>query len=962
MLFDIIWTLSDGVGGTLGIAANWISNAVSFSLFAAACLIWFIYSETVQGSRLLTARYRMAFVTLPAVLVVVLAFTSYWTHALFYIDAQGAYRRGFVYMIQPIVSYCYVIYTSLHAFIQSCKVESLQKKAIYQTLAFFAIPALVAGVFQVFYSGPCLSVGIMLSMLQLYIVCQEQLISTDPLTGLNNRNRFETYMLSLFSGADQADDVYLLMMDADGFKLINDRYGHVEGDHALQVISATLKEVCSASGGFIARYGGDEFVVFLKDIPNTTLLQKTRQLSESVQQVKFWENDYRMTCSIGACFLPENTAGYSFDQLFENADWALYQAKQNGRNQYVFCDNLRRYAQAVPAAPETADIDARYLHNDLISTAFELFEKNNSFETAIPLFLKIVGIRLQLDRITIVDTRIRERSISRQFQWTSPRAEPVPLNGESYTKEDFLTLFHSYDEYGTTVLQADNMGMYSPQGRALLMQGGAQTVVYAAMYGEGEYQGAIAYVVCGSKRYWTPQNRRELGEITKIINAYLSKHLAVNAVSRGMTSAPEFDRLTGLLAFSRFKEEVFHKIIGGYAEGFQIFYCDFENFKYFNEKYSYATGDQLLKEFSDFLIEAARHWGECFLCRVVGDQFVLYLSCRDEKGPLHYADTLCHRFEQYQAQHYPEVRLRVRMGVYAIEPGCLSASAAIDKANFARKQVHSNTRVSAVQFDKKLEVKQTLTGELLSGLPQALENGEFKLYLQPKFSPKDLSVIGAEALTRWIKPDGTVVYPDQFIPILESTGRIVELDLYIFEQVAQFLQRNAQAGHRLLPIAVNASAVLAREDAPTQDYSEILEKHNISARMLEIELTETAVVSEYDRVKRLLSSFQSDGMQTSLDDFGAGGSLLNNMVDIPVNTIKLDKLFLTRCSSNARGTDFLREIVHLVKRLGYNVICEGIETEEQVQLLRSLDCDGAQGFWFSKAIPAEEFERRYLCD
>lgn len=164
----------------------------------------------------------------------------------------------------------------------------------------------------------------------------------------------------------------------------------------------------------------------------------------------------------------------------------------------------------------------------------------------------------------------------------------------------------------------------------------------------------------------------------------------------------------------------------------------------------------------------------------------------------------------------PRRFLRVRMGVYAIEPGCLSASAAIDKANFARKQVHSNTRVSAVQFDKKLEVRQTLTGELLSGLPQALENGEFKLYLQPKFSPKDLSVIGAEALTR--------------------------------------------------------------------------------------------------------------------------------------------------CSSNARGTDFLREIVHLVKRLGYNVICEGIETEEQVQLLRSLDCDGAQGFWFSKAIPAEEFERRYLCD
>lgn len=412
----------------------------------------------------------------------------------------------------------------------------------------------------------------------------------DSLTQLYNNRTGKELIDRYLQAKDPYASCGMLVIDLDFFKNVNDRYGHLFGDKVLQEFARLLRTLFRFSD-ILVRFGGDEFVVFLKDIPNTTLLQKTRQLSESVQQVKFWENDYRMTCSIGACFLPENTAGYSFDQLFENADWALYQAKQNGRNQYVFCDNLRRYAQAVPAAPETADIDARYLHNDLISTAFELFE-----------------------------------------------------------------------------------------------------------------------------------------------------------------------------------------------------------------------------------------------------------------------------------------------------------------------------------------------------------------------------------LTRWIKPDGTVVYPDQFIPILESTGRIVDLDLYIFEQVARFLQRNAQAGHRLLPIAVNASAVLAREDAPTQEYSEILEKHNISARMLEIELTETAVVSEYDRVKRLLSSFQSDGMQTSLDDFGAGSSLLNNIVDIPVNTIKLDKLFLTRCSSNARGTDFLREIVHLVKRLGFNVICEGIETEEQVQLLRSLDCDGAQGFWFSKAIPAEEFERRYLCD
>ena len=321
ILFDMIWTLSDGVDGTLGIAANWISNAVSFSLFAIACLIWFIYSETVQGSRLLTSRYRVVLVALPTALVVVLAFTSYWTHALFYVDSQGVYRRGFAYMIQPIVSYCYVIHTSLHAFVQSRRVESLQTKAIYRTLAFFAIPALVGGTFQVVYSVPGLCVG-MISMLLLYIIYQEQLISTDPLTGLNNRNRFETYMLSLFSNVDQAEDVYLLMMDADGFKQINDRYGHVEGDHALQVVATALKDVCSPAGGFIARYGGDEFVVLQKAAAEQDIMRLCAAINDELARA---EVPYLLRMSIGYARVGDGVD--TWQDLLRAADAELYRVK-----------------------------------------------------------------------------------------------------------------------------------------------------------------------------------------------------------------------------------------------------------------------------------------------------------------------------------------------------------------------------------------------------------------------------------------------------------------------------------------------------------------------------------------------------------------------------------------------------------------------------------------------------------
>ncbi|MGO5254106.1 MULTISPECIES: diguanylate cyclase domain-containing protein [unclassified Collinsella] len=323
ILFDMIWVLLDGVDGALGIAVNWISNAVSFSLFAIVCLTWFIYSETVQGSRLLASRYRVVLVASPTVLVVVLAFTSYWTHALFYIDSQGVYSRGFAYMIQPIVSYCYVIHTSLHAFVQSRRVESLQTKTIYRTLAFFAIPALVGGTFQVVYSLPGLCVGIMISILLLYIVFQEQLISTDPLTGLNNRNRFEIYILSLFSNVDQAKDVYLLVMDADGFKQINDRYGHVEGDHALQVISAALKEVCSASGSFIARYGGDEFVVLQKAIAEQDILHLCAAINDELARA---EVPYLLRMSIGYARVGDGVD--TWQDLLRAADAELYRVKR----------------------------------------------------------------------------------------------------------------------------------------------------------------------------------------------------------------------------------------------------------------------------------------------------------------------------------------------------------------------------------------------------------------------------------------------------------------------------------------------------------------------------------------------------------------------------------------------------------------------------------------------------------
>ena len=180
----------------------------------------------------------------------------------------------------------------------------------------------MGGTLQVVFSVPGLCVGIMTSILLLYIVYQEQLISTDPLTGLNNRNRFETYMLSLFSNAEQARDVYLLMMDADGFKQINDHHGHVEGDHALQVIATALKDICSPAGGFIARYGGDEFVVLQKAAAEQGIIDLCTAINDELARA---EVPYLLQMSFGYARVGNGID--TWKDLLRAADAELYRAK-----------------------------------------------------------------------------------------------------------------------------------------------------------------------------------------------------------------------------------------------------------------------------------------------------------------------------------------------------------------------------------------------------------------------------------------------------------------------------------------------------------------------------------------------------------------------------------------------------------------------------------------------------------
>ena len=785
----------------------------------------------------------------------------------------------------------------------------------------------------------------------------EEQARRDSMTMLYNRFWGKELIEKYLEDKNPYDSCGLLLIDIDYFKNVNDTYGHLFGDRVLTKLAGILREIFD-SQDILMRAGGDEFVAFLKNIDNKSLVKKVMQLISRVRNCRFQENAYTLSCSVGICFLPENVSGYTYDQLFENADWALYQAKLNGRDRYEFCDNLQRFKVTQEESREMdTDIDVRYLNSDIVSTAFEIFERNNSFDAAIELLLKVIGIRFRLDRITVIHTDIKDQKVARQYQWTSPRAPEALAEGGSFLKEDFLTLFHSYDEYGTTVLQYDNMGMYSGEAEKLLMQGGAKTVLYAAMYCEGRYTGAISYVVCTDKRHWSKQSRCQIGELTKLISVHMAKNMAINASYQSVISEPGYDPLTGLLSFSRFREEVERLIVGEDAQSHIMVYGDFENFRYFNQKYGYHMGDYLLKEFSNFVIERLNLETQAYFTRVVADQFILFMPYDPKRGIEEKVCAINEEFAQRQSHRFPECRIRVRTGIYPIPKGCAGASAAIDAANYARKQIKSGSACPVVVYDERLREKQQLDNEIINGMDGAIAQRQFKIYLQPKVSLKDGSIVGAEAQVRWHREDGSVLMPSAFIPLYEKNGRITDLDLYIFEQVVEFLQKNERLGRKQVPVSINASVLLASCPDTAQGYLEILRRYGVDPGLTDIELLETKAVSDYENVKKLFQLFREAGMKTSLDDFGAGYSMVNILVDIPVDTVKLDRSLIERCDDNPRGFYLLRQIITLIKGLGYDVLCEGVENEKQVEILKKAGCEQVQGYWFYKPMSIPEYEQ-----
>ncbi len=234
----------------------------------------------------------------------------------------------------------------------------------------------------------------------------------------------------------------------------------------------------------------------------------------------------------------------------------------------------------------------------------------------------------------------------------------------------------------------------------------------------------------------------------------------------------------------------------------------------------------------------------------------------------------------------------------------------------------------------------------------AIIERQFLMYLQPKYSITKNEIIGAEALVRWYHPERGMIYPDQFIPIIEENGFIKKVDYYIWAEACRFIKRCKDAGILSCPVSVNVSRIHLRDNECIQVLSDMIKSNGIPKELLELEITETA---NDQQISLKALQLKEEGFTLLMDDFGSGYSSLNILLETPFDVIKLDKKFMENMMLSGKGRLILEQVVSMANKLHLGLLAEGVETKEQIQQLQSMGCDQVQGYYYAKPMPEDEF-------
>lgn len=436
--------------------------------------------------------------------------------------------------------------------------------------------------------------------------------------------------------------------------------------------------------------------------------------------------------------------------------------------------------------------------------------------------------------------------------------------------------------------------------------------------------------------------------------------LTVTDISAHMDNAKTKDKLTGLYTHEGFEIEA-QKLIYGTDCEYDLAMFKVFNFRNINDEFGYEAGDDVLRTTAEKLVlilgeneRAARPSGSRFCVLLKRGNF------RILKTKLDY---LFKVVEDDMIKKHPNLEISFMCGVYPINKQNYRLSTAIDGANLVVKNATSGKYLvtNVIEYydediSRSVEERKKVESEMVA----SLKNNEFEVVYQPKVSLKSGKVYGAEALIRWNRPDGSVVQPSFFVPIFEDNEFVLEMDIWVYRRVFSSMKHWQELGIELPVVSVNVSRLHLRDQNFPEKFEKLVDNYGIPHSAVEVELTESTFVKNYDRLIRIMEDIRSRGFKISIDDFGTGYSTLNLIAVMPVDVLKLDGNFFMKNQLTYKNRKVIESIIMLAKSLNLTVISEGVETDEQVEFLKSCYCDAVQGYYYYKPMSEGNFKQLLL--
>lgn len=430
-------------------------------------------------------------------------------------------------------------------------------------------------------------------------------------------------------------------------------------------------------------------------------------------------------------------------------------------------------------------------------------------------------------------------------------------------------------------------------------------------------------------------------------------HRVANIINLRETAAIvnqiRYDRLTGLYSKEFFYQRVRNILSQNTEKKYDIVCSDIVNFKLFNDIYGVPAGDRLLKGIAELYLKYARDDGIC--SHFAADQFACLVEHYD-----HYNDEF---FIQLHSEIHalPNCKnVTIKWGIYTIEDPSVSIEQMCDRAILAARSIKDQYKTYFAAYDDNLRNILLREQAITDIMESALAQEQFVIYLQPKYRIKDNSLAGAEALVRWNHPEWGFMPPSEFIPLFEKNGFITKLDQYVWDKTCEILNDMEMKGYAPIPISVNVS----RADIYNSDIPEILletvNKYDLPPSRLHLEITESAYTENPKQIVETVGYLRRLGFVVEMDDFGSGYSSLNMLNQLPMDILKLDMEFIRSETSKPADEGILRFVMGIARLMDLSVVAEGVETYDQLERLKKIDCDYVQGYYFARPMPCEDFE------